>query len=376
MTTQADKPAKAERSFPKPQFTDAEAGALVFPSSTSRTFSYYKPQKMRATMYEDVTFDVQPDPERHLLQGWIYGFADGSAGYPQDWTALKSSDWHRFLDPNEEWEQTIYRNNANVVRQVQQNLANARKAEAYGQWSRSWRTFVERHVGAWMHAEQGLGMHVFVAIQRSAPTNMINNALAVNSVHKLRFAQDLALYNLDIEEQLDGFNGSAHREVWQSDPAWQGVRENTERLTAVQDWAEALFATNLVFEPLVGELFRSHLVLQIAARNGDYTTPTVMGAGENDYDRDLRYTRALFTLLLGDAAHGAGNKQVVQEWLERWAPVSLDAARRLQPLWSQPTEKPVRFEDSLDRAKERFARLVEDLGLEAPADRTSERTAK
>lgn len=376
MTTQADKPAKAERSFPKPQFTDAEAGALVFPSSTSRTFSYYKPQKMRASMYEDVTFDVQPDPERHLLQGWIYGFADGSSGYPQDWTALKSSDWHRFLDPNEEWEQTIYRNNANVVRQVQQNLANARKAEAYGQWSRSWASFVERHVGAWMHAEQGLGMHVFVAVQRSAPTNMINNALAVNSVHKLRFAQDLALYNLDIEEQLDGFNGSVHQEVWQSDPAWQGVRENTERLTAVQDWAEALFATNLVFEPLVGELFRSHLVLQIAARNGDYTTPTVMGAGENDYDRDLRYTRALFTLLLGDATHGAGNKQVVQEWLERWAPVSLDAARRLQPLWSQPAEKPVRFEDSLDRAKERFARLIEDLGLEAPADRTSERTPK
>ncbi|MGW0949700.1 aromatic/alkene monooxygenase hydroxylase subunit beta [Streptomyces sp. NPDC002623] len=376
MATQAEKPVKSERSFPKPQFTDAEAGALVFPSSNSRAFSYYRPQKLRATMYEDVTFDVQPDPERHLLQGWIYGFADGSSGYPQDWTAVKSSDWHRFLDPNEEWEQTIYRNNANVVRQVQQNLANAHKADAYQQWSRSWVSFVERHVGAWMHAEQGLGMHVFVAVQRSAPTNMINNALAVNGTHKLRFAQDLALYNLDIEEQLPGFDGSAHREVWQSDPAWQGVRENVERLTATTDWAEALFAANLVFEPLVGELFRSHLVLQIAARNGDYTTPTVMGAGENDYDRDLRYTRALFSLLLGDQAHGAGNRTTVQEWLERWVPVSLGAARRLQPLWSQPGEKPVRFEDSLDRAKERFGRLVEDLGLHAPADRTSERTAK
>ncbi|MEU3980863.1 aromatic/alkene monooxygenase hydroxylase subunit beta [Streptomyces sp. NPDC026672] len=376
MTTQADKPVKAERSFPKPQFTDAEAGALTFPSSTSRAFSYYKPQKLRATMYEDVTFDVQPDPERHLLQGWIYGFADGSAGYPQDWTALRSSDWHRFLDPNEEWEQTIYRNNANVVRQVQQNLANARKAEAYGLWTRSWARFVERHVGAWMHAEQGLGMHVFVAIQRSAPTNMINNAMAVNGAHKLRFAQDLALYNLDVEEQLDGFDGSAHKDVWQSDPAWQGVRENVERLTAVDDWAEALFAANVVFEPLVGELFRSHLVLQIAARNGDYTTPTVLGAGENDYDRDLRYTRALFTLLLGDDTHGAANRAVAQEWAERWVPVSLDAARRLQPLWSQPGEKPIRFEDSLDRAKERFGRLIGDLGLAAPADRTSEGTDK
>ena len=31
--------------------------------------------------------------------------------------------------------------------------------------------------------------------------------------------------------------------------------------------------------------------MQIAARNGDYITPTIVGTGENDYDRDLSYTR-------------------------------------------------------------------------------------
>jgi len=110
-------PAK-ERSVPKPVFTDAEAGSQEFPSSTSRSYNYFTPAKRRATIYEDVTVDVQPDPARHLTQGWIYGFADGTSGYPQEWSALKSSNWHEFLDPNEEWEQTIYRNNANVVRQV------------------------------------------------------------------------------------------------------------------------------------------------------------------------------------------------------------------------------------------------------------------
>jgi len=25
--------------------------------------------------------DVQPDPERYLLQGWLYAFADGTEGY-------------------------------------------------------------------------------------------------------------------------------------------------------------------------------------------------------------------------------------------------------------------------------------------------------
>jgi propane monooxygenase small subunit len=78
--------AKPARSFPKPAFTDAEAGALEFPSSKSRSFSYFEPAKLRATTYEDVTFDVQPDPERHLTQGWIYGFGNGPGAYPHEWT--------------------------------------------------------------------------------------------------------------------------------------------------------------------------------------------------------------------------------------------------------------------------------------------------
>ncbi len=60
----ADITDQKERSFPKLEFTDSEAGALTFPSSKSRSFNYFTPAKKRATMYEDVTVDVQPDPER------------------------------------------------------------------------------------------------------------------------------------------------------------------------------------------------------------------------------------------------------------------------------------------------------------------------
>ena len=53
--------------------------------------------------------------------------ATAPGGYPQEWTAAKCSNWHAFLDPNEEWNQTIFRNNATVVRQVR-NFANAKRA--------------------------------------------------------------------------------------------------------------------------------------------------------------------------------------------------------------------------------------------------------
>src|ERR1700724_1254385 len=262
MAVETDK--KKERSVPKPVFTDAEAGALTFPSSKSRSYNYFKPAKLHASLYEDVTVDVQPDPARHLTQGWVYGFAKGPGGFPQEWTKIKSSNWHAFLDPNEEWEQTIYRNNANVVRQITQNLANAKARQAYAGWSTGWTRVVERHVGAWMHAEHGLGMHVFLPAQRDAPTNMHNNAICVNSMHKLRFAQDLALYNLALSDALPDFDGSIHREVWMEDPAWQPTRELVERITAIRDWAEAVFVANCIYEPLVGDLSRSQFFMHVA----------------------------------------------------------------------------------------------------------------
>ena len=368
MATTTEEQQEGGRSVPKPHFTDAEAGALDFPSSNSRSYNYFEPAKMRATTYEDMTVDVQPDPDRHLLQGWVYGFADRPGGYPQEWTELRSGNWHKFLDPNEEWERTIYRNNANVVRQIQHNVSNAKAENAFDRWNPSWTKIVERHVGAWMHIEHGLGMHVFLPAQRDAPTNMINNAISVNSMHKLRFGQDLALYNLDLSDEIEGFDGTAHMEVWKSAPEWQPVRELVENITAIHDWAKAVFVSNIVFEPLVGELFRSGFVMQAAAPHGDFVTPAIMGAGEADYDRDLNYSKTLYSMLTEDSDNGGHNKSLLGDWLSEWTPKALDAARNLQPLWSQPEAKTVRFEDSLDQAKARFSGILGDLGLETPTE--------
>lgn len=381
-----------QRSVPKPVFTDAEAGAKEFPDAHARRFSYFLPHKRKQSHYEDVTVEVQPDPRHYLSQGWLYGFADGKGGYPLEWTRLKAwgqdrpepergpgsggngydwpaHGWHEFRDPNEEWEFTLYRYNANVVRQLNQNIEAARQSKAFEQWSRNWVHFVEHHVGAWMHVDHGLGLYLFSNANRRAPTNMHNTAIAVNGMHRIRAAQDLALYNLTLSEEIPGFDGAAHSTTWTDDPAWQGVREVAEMLTAIDDWAEAVFAGNIVFEPLVGELFRSGLVQQAAPANGDFVTPTLIGAEEYDYaERDLRYTRSMFQLLTSDREFANHNKDLMAEWLSRYVPRCITAVRTLQPLWSQPDAKPMRFEDGLDRAKSRFSGILSDLGLREPKE--------
>jgi propane 2-monooxygenase small subunit len=381
-----------ERSVPKPVFTDAEAGAKEFPDSTARRFNYFVPQKRKQTHYEDVTVEVQPDPRHYLAQGWLYGFSDGKGGYPLDWTVLKAwgSDrpepergpgtggqgyewpahgWHEFRDPNEEWELSLYRYNANVVRQVNANIDAAKQAKAFEQWNPNWVRFVQQHVGAWMHVDHGLGLYLFANANRRGPTNMHNTAIAVNSMHLIRAAQDLALYQLTLSEEIPDFDGTAHLVTWNEDPAWQGVRETAERLTATSDWGEAIFAANVVFQPLVGELFRSRLVMQAAPRNGDFVTPTIVGAEEFDFsERDLRYTKAIYELLTDDREYADHNKRILNTWLADWTGLSIAAARAMQPLWSQPDAKPLRFEDALDSVKSRFAGIVSDLGLDVPKE--------
>jgi propane 2-monooxygenase small subunit len=109
--------------------------------------------------------------------------------------------------------------------------------------------------------------------------------------------------------------------------------------------------------------------MQAAAPNGDFVTPTVMGAGEYDYSqRDLRWTLACFGPLVQDREFADHNRQLMQGWLRTWVAQALEAARAMQPLWSQPDHKPPRFEDSLDRAKNRFAGILRDLGLDTPEE--------
>jgi propane monooxygenase small subunit len=104
--------------------------------------------------------------------------------------------------------------------------------------------------------------------------------------------------------------------------------------------------------------------MQCAAVQGDFVTPSLLGVGEADAHRDERGARQLFELLLNDPEYGGENRAQLQEWLANWVPHSIKAARQLQPVWSQVSEKVVSFEDSLERAKARFDDLIVAVGLD------------
>lgn len=343
--------------------TSAAAGAKSFPGSDSRRYNYFEPKGRKATHYEDVTVDVQPDPERYLLQNWIISFGDGTPTYSKSWTALKCEDWHRFRAPDQEWERTHYQRQSTIVGMIQNVVENARRAGAPGRFDKAWVTVLQDHVGAFKHAEYGLGTALMRA-QRYGYTQMVNNAILTNASYKLRFAQDLTLYLAEIGSDIPGFDADAGKKHWLEDPVWQPAREAVEHIRAAEDFLEQGFAANAVFEPLVGELFRSGFVMQMAAAQNDFSTPSVISAAEADYERNLANTVELFALLVGDPTHGEQNRTILQGWFARHAALAVKAALSLQPLWSQPRVKAAQFADAFERARNRVEAIGREIGID------------
>jgi propane monooxygenase small subunit len=130
------------------------------------------------------------------------------------------------------------------------------------------------------------------------------------------------------------------------------------------DFLEQYFAVNVIFEPLVAELFRSGFVMQLAAAQNDFMTPSVVSAAEGDYERNLANTVELFTMLTHDVAHGDANRQVLVGWAQKHGKLAVDAAARLQPIWSQPRVKVSQFSDALEQSHNRLRAIASEIGFD------------
>jgi propane 2-monooxygenase small subunit len=340
------------------------AGSAQFAGWDSRQYNYYKPKGRKATLYEDVTVDVQPDPERYLIQDWIISFANGDPAYNKALTAMKSSNWHEYRAPDEEHERNHFARQSEIEETIKIITTSARAQDAAKNYDTGWVKILQDHVGALKHPEHGLGSILLVA-QRDGMTQMINNSILTNSSYKLRFAQDLLLYLAEVSLDLDGaLDEDAGKDHWLNDPIWQGARRAIETIGGSSDHLEQYFAINVVYEALVTEPFRSGFVMQCGAMHGDFVTPAIVATGEGDYERNLANTIEMFHILAHDPTHAEQNKAVIQGWLAKYVPLCVEAARQMQPIWSQPQVKRVQFADDFTRAKNLMTSTLSQICVE------------
>ena len=359
-----------ERSVPKPVFTDAEAGSQEFPSSDQplvqllhagqaprdglRGRHRRRPARSRAPPHPGLDLRLRRRHQR-LPEGVDEAQVLQLAPVPRPQRGVGADDLpqqreRRPPGPAEH-------------RQRQGGATRSRSGTA------PWVDIVAKHVGAWAHAEHGLGMHVYMPANRDAPTNMINNALSVGAVHKLRFAQDVILYNLELDDEIEGFDGQAHMATWSEDPVWQedarerraadrharlgrGVLRHRGRVRAARRRAVPQRLRD-ADRRAAGRLRDAD-----AVRLRPSPTPRASSAARGGCSRCSPRTRRAAPRTSRRCRTGS----------TKWTPISIEAARTLQPIWSQPAEKAMRFEESMERSSQRFERLLSDIGLETPKE--------
>ena len=136
---------------------------------------------------------------------------------------------------------------------------------------------------------------------------------------------------------------------------------------AATDHVEVWFATNLVFEALVGELFRTGFVMRVGPACNDFVTPTVVSAAADDYRRNLANSLTLMKLLTSDTTHGADNRALMSGWLAKYVPLCVEAQRGLEAVWGMAPKGGVNFAASVADAQAHFKDILTELGVGLPA---------
>lgn len=253
---------------------------------------------------------------------------------------------------------------------ISQAVENARRSGAPARFDKTWVKVLERHLGAYKHAEFGMGTSLMHA-QRYGYTQMINSTILTNSSYKLRFAQDLTLYLGDIGQDIPCFDAEIGKQQWLEAPIWQPTRQLVETIGGATDYLEKYFAVNMVFEPMIGELFRSGFFMQAAAAQNDFLTPTVVSSAECDYQRNLANSIELMHMLVSDATHSVHNTGLLNAWLKNHGDLAVAAAKNLQPIWSLPHNKVANFDEAYASAVDRVHNIANQIGLQLPASLAS-----
>jgi hypothetical protein len=335
-----------------------------------RELTYIQPAGRRLSDYEAAICHVQPDVDHYDFGGWLILAPDGKSLFEQSSTRLRHPDWFQYRDPSSLWQRTYMRQQAVEERAVAVLLdsagANGYLADLDGFWARE---ILARYHQGYGFLEWGLFLALNRAI-RLALSDTLTMMITFTAVDRLRHQQAIAMFGLELEQELDGIPEGLGREAWLADPAYQPARRVVERLMAGEDWCEIVLVCGLLVDPLLSTLVGRHFFRRFASVNGDAVTPVIAMGAERDRLRYQRAVRALVELVLADTDRAgrpvpaAANREVVQEWIDAWAPPVLAAVDAFLPVFDLPSMRPVVGDAARDAVVAECGQQLERSGLE------------
>jgi toluene monooxygenase system protein E len=288
---------------------------------TQRTYWHLTELGRKPTDYDIASSRLLYYPERGFetavpIAAWYRTYQHASE--------LACRDWERFRDPRE----TTYARYVELQRTkeafVDGVLAAAEGSER-DRLSPPWLTRLAGIVPPLRYPVHGLQM-VAAYIAHMAPSGRIVIAAMMQAADETRRVERLA-YRMRQLQDIDPDFGANARARWETDPAWQPLRELIERLLVTYDWGEAFVALACVVKPRFDALFTAQLA-DIARRSGDDAFANVMFSLGEDARWHREWTRALLDVALADRPE---NRAVIEGWIVRWSPLAISAIAALAP---------------------------------------------
>ena len=295
-----------------------------------RTWDHLAGQRRRPSEYEIVSTNMNHttlDPDRPLEIGSHDPWSEWYKKY-RNASPLRHPDWDAFRDPDE----MVYRT-YNMVQDGQESYVDGLLDEFNQQEHDAGLSDGWCHTLARLYTPGRFLVHTLqmasAYVMQFAPASTISHCFTFETADHLRGLSQISYRTRELSNHRPGF-GFAEREraLWEDDPAWQGFRELMEKVLVAYDWGESFVALQLVAKPAVDAAFLRGLG-QAGRRQGDTLLGLLNDALLRDSERHRRWTGALVRFA---SDHGA-NRQVLDQWVDKWRPLGEKAIRAyLAPL--------------------------------------------
>lgn len=238
---------------------------------------------------------------------------------------LTGADWGAFRDPRETTYAAYARRQREreafvdgVLRSIDERGYDARLDPA-------WVAALDRVLAPSRFLFHGLQMAA-AYVGQIAPAGRITIACAFQAGDEMRRVQRVAYRMAQLGQTHPGF-GEGSRPAWQSDPAWQPLREAIERLLVAYDWGEALVALCLVIKPALDAFFIEGLAAA-AVRAGDPLFAEVLYSLGEDCAWHREWSLALLRLAVDARPE---NRRAMQAFVDKWHPLARRGVEALAP---------------------------------------------
>ena len=272
-----------------------------------------------ASRYLEATIGIQPEVNFHYQPLW----SKNRSIFDKDNTVIVMNDWYRLLDPRQ-----YYYGAWTIARSRQQdaaerNFAFVEKRNMLESMPTDLREKIITTFIPLRHLEYAANLNNTYMSAYGFGVS-ITQAASMCAMDRLGIAQYITRIGL----MLDGNTTEAlktAKAAWQTDAAWQPMRELTENMLTTEDWFELFVAQNLVLDGLVYPLIYQSFG-DSASASGQTSFAMLTEFMSEWFDEHVRWVDNVMKVA---AAESDSNKAQLAIWVQKWQPQILQA---LQPI--------------------------------------------